>query len=62
MKAALDPSPLTDGDKRCYVFHHMNKSGGTTIKFLLKNYIRDEGYTVAQYDTEGKTRKPNYGQ
>ena len=40
--------------KKCWIFHHMNKSGGTTVKFLLKKWIHDEGYTVAQFDTEGE--------
>ena len=32
----------------------MNKSGGTTIKFLLKRWLKDQGYKVGQFDTEGK--------
>ena len=38
--------------KHCWVFTHMNKSGGQTVKALLKPWIADNGLSVGLYDSD----------
>ncbi|CAM9969025.1 unnamed protein product [Sphacelaria rigidula] len=36
--------------KQCWVFTHMNKSGGQTVKGILKPYVEDRGISTGLYD------------
>lgn len=36
---------------KCWIFNHMNKSGGTTVKFLLDPYLARNDMKVALYDS-----------
>ena len=50
--------------KKCWVFNHMNKAGGSTVKYMLKPWIEANDISLGLYDSsqwqEGKEFADKY--
>lgn len=49
--ASRETPPKAEQPKGCWIFHHMNKSGGTTVKFMLEPYLTRSNMRVDLYDS-----------
>ena len=38
-------------DRKCWVFNHMNKAGGSTVKYMLKPWIEENNVSLGLYDS-----------
>lgn len=37
--------------RKCWVFNHMNKAGGSTVKYMLKPWIESNNVSLGLYDS-----------
>lgn len=40
------------GQRHCWVFNHMNKAGGSTVKYMLKPWLTTNNVTLGLYDSK----------
>lgn len=38
-------------DKKCWVLNHLNKAGGSTLKYMLKPWIQEHNVSAGLYDS-----------
>lgn len=55
---------VTPAEKQCWIFNHLNKAGGSTVKYMMMPWVEQHNVSLGVYDTKqwqsGKTFAHEY--